>query len=101
MKIKKGDTVKIMAGKDRSKTGTVLKSMPSMNRLVVEGVNVYTKRVRAKQAGQKGETVQVPRPLNASRVALVCRNCKEAGRIGFRVSNESKERYCKKCGSPT
>lgn len=97
MKIKKGDNVQVIAGKDRGKTGTVLRILPEDNRLSVEGINMYRKRVRAKRAGQKGESVSVPRPLTASNVMLVCKNCKRPVRVGYRGEGRAKERFCKKC----
>lgn len=97
MNIKKGDQVKVIAGKDRGKTGTVLRVIQEENRVSVEGVNAYKKRMRPKKQGQKGETVSVVRPLNASNVMLVCKNCKKASRIGMRMEGERKVRYCKNC----
>ncbi len=97
MKLKKGDQVKVITGKDRGKTGTIIKVHPDENRLVLEGLNLYKKRVRPKQQGKQGQTVLVPRPLAASNVLLLCPNCKEATRAGYRVDGNQKVRYCKKC----
>ena len=74
MRIKKGDQVKIISGKDRGKTGTVLKVLSENNRISIEGINSYKKRMRPKKQGQKGETVTVVRPLHASNVLLLCKN---------------------------
>ncbi len=98
MNIKKGDNVKILSGKDRGKTGAVLTVFPEDDRISVDGLNVYKKRVRPKKQGQKGETVLVPRPLNASKVALICSSCKKQTRVGHRFDGNKKVRYCKKCG---
>lgn len=97
MRIKKGDTVKIIAGKDKGKTGKVLAVLSEAGRVTVEGVNVFTKRMRPKRQNQKGETVQLPRPLTISNAMLVCPNCKKATRVGMRIDGASKVRYCKKC----
>ena len=97
MHIKKGDTVKILAGKDRGKSGKVLAVLVQDGRLTVEGVNVYAKRVRPKRQNQKGEIVHLPRPITASNAMLVCGNCKRTTRAGIRMEGESKVRYCKKC----
>ena len=97
MKIKKGDQVKILSGKDRGKTGAILRVLSEENRVSVEGLNLYKKRVRPKQQNQKGETVFVARPLSASNVMLICPNCKRPTRIGARLEGEQKVRYCKKC----
>ncbi|MDE1975512.1 MAG: 50S ribosomal protein L24 [Patescibacteria group bacterium] len=69
MHIKKGDTVKILTGDDKGKTGKVLEAFPSENKIVVEGVNMAKRHQRPKQEGQKGQTVERPMPMNASNVA--------------------------------
>lgn len=97
MKIKKGDQVKIIAGKDRGKTATVTAAFPKENKITVEGVNLYRKRVKPRQAGQKGEMVVVARPFSASNAMIVCPNCKTPSRIGHRAEANQKIRYCKKC----
>lgn len=99
MRIKKGDHVKIIAGKDRGKTATVTRAFPKDGKIIVEGVNLYKKRVKPKRGGQKGETVLVPRPLYASNAMLVCPNCKVPARIGYHFESNQKVRYCKKCGA--
>lgn len=99
MKIKKGDQVKIISGKDRGKTGSVLTAFPEEGRVTVEGLNLYKKRVRPRKAGQKGEVVNVPRPLAASKVMLVCKNCKQPTRAAHRFEGDEKVRYCRKCAT--
>jgi large subunit ribosomal protein L24 len=99
MKIKKGDKVQIVSGKDRGKSGTVLHVFPERDRISIEGINVYKKRVRPKRQGQKGETVSVARPLAASNVMLVCPSCGKPTRIGAKVEGGRKSRVCKKCGA--
>jgi large subunit ribosomal protein L24 len=101
MRIKKGDQVKIISGKDRGKSGTVLNVFPAKGRATVEGLNLYKKRVRPKRQGQKGETVLVPRPMSASKIMLVCSSCKKAVRASFRFESGRKVRYCKKCQAST
>ncbi len=97
MNIKKGDQVKILSGKDRGKTGAVLKVLPAENRLTVQDVNVFKKRRRPTRQNQKGETVSVIRPMPASKVMLVCKSCKKPTRVGFRMEGERKVRVCRKC----
>jgi large subunit ribosomal protein L24 len=101
MKIKKGDQVKIISGKGRGKSGTVLKVFPEENKITVEGLNLYKKRVKPKRQGQKGETVLVPRPLPVSKAMLICVSCKNAVRVGYRSESGSKIRYCRKCKANT
>ncbi len=97
MKIKKDDNVKVLSGKDRGKTGKVLAVFPEAGRVTVEGVNVYAKRVRPKRQNQKGETVHLPRPLNASNVELVCPSCKKVTRARMRMEGAKKTRACTHC----
>lgn len=97
MKIKKGDNVKIIVGKDKNKTGKVLKVLPDKNKLLLEGLNLYKKHVRPKTQEEKGQTVSVPRPIDASNVMLVCSSCDKAVRVGYRTEDGNKIRFCKKC----
>lgn len=94
-KIKKGDTVKILAGKDIGKTGKIISV--KNQKVTVEGLNVYKKHVRPKRQGEKGQIVQVVRPINISNVALVCESCRKSVRVGYRLDGKSKFRYCRKC----
>jgi large subunit ribosomal protein L24 len=99
MKIKKGDTVKIITGKDKGKTGKILKVLLKKDKILIEGLNLYKKHVRPKRQGEKGEVVLVPRPIDVSNVMLVCPNCNQAVKIGYRFDVERKLRICKKCGA--
>lgn len=99
MKIHKGDTVKIITGKDKGKTGKILKVLLKKNSILLEGLNLYKKHVRSKRQGEKGEMVLVPRPIDVSNVMLVCSNCGQAVKIGYRFDAERKLRICKKCGA--
>jgi len=100
MNIKKGDTVKILAGKNRGKTGKVLHTFPKKNKVSVEGINVYKKHIRPKKQGEKGEKVEVARPLNISNVSIICPSCGKNTRIGRRREKKNVIRVCKKCDSP-
>ena len=71
MHIKKGDTVKILTGKDKGKTGKVFKAFPKENKVLVEGVNIYKKHERARKEGQKGQVVERAVPIQVSNVANV------------------------------
>ena len=99
MKIKKGDTVKILSGKDKGKTGVVSKTFPSENKVLVEGINLYKKHIKPRRQRQKGEIILVNRPLFVSKVMLVCKNCGKSTRVGFKIEANTKSRYCKKCGA--
>lgn len=97
MKIKKGDQVKILSGKDRNKTGKVVKTMPQLGRVLVEGLNLHKKHVRSRQAEKKGEVISVPAPVSSARVQLICPHCGKAVRIAYELTGEGKARICKKC----
>lgn len=98
MKIRKGDNVLIITGKDKGKKGKVLRTIPATNKIVVEGLNVVKKHVKARRQGEKGQRVELPSPLSAGKVMLVCPKCGKNTRVGYRVSGETKSRLCKKCG---
>lgn len=97
MKIKKGDTVKIISGKDRSKTGKVVRVLVEANKVVVDGMNIKKKHARPKKQGQKGQIVQMSAPISASSVMLICPTCKKPSRLGARIAGGKKVRICKKC----
>jgi large subunit ribosomal protein L24 len=97
MKIKKGDQVKILSGKDRGKQGKVLRVMPKEDKVVVENINIRKKHVRPRREGEKGQIVEIPAPLHISNVALICTKCGKPTRTGFRFEENKKVRYCKKC----
>ncbi|MCL4405150.1 MAG: 50S ribosomal protein L24 [Patescibacteria group bacterium] len=100
MNIKKGDQVKILKGKDRGKSGKVIKVNVSYGLVTVEGLNIHQKNVRAKNAGEKGQVVKLPTPLHVSNLAVVCPACGKSTRIGYRRSTGgNKERYCKQCNA--
>ncbi|HXF43893.1 MAG TPA: 50S ribosomal protein L24 [Candidatus Paceibacterota bacterium] len=99
MNIRKGDNVKVMKGKERGKTGKVINVDYKSGTVLIEGVNLYKKHVRAKRQGEKGETVFVARPLMVPNVMLVCPSCGRAVRVGYRIEGKTKTRYCKKCKS--
>lgn len=97
MNIRKGDTVKIMKGKDRGKTGAVIRVFRDEGRVSVENLNVVKKHVRPKKQGEKGQVVGVPRPLSLSNVQIICSSCNRPVRVGFEMRDGKKVRYCKKC----
>lgn len=97
MKIKKGDTVQIISGKDRRKSGNVLKVFPDTGKILVEGIFLKKKRQRPKKSGQKGEVVSIVSPISSSNAMILCKHCKRGVRVGFLVSGNKKLRVCKKC----
>ncbi|MBI2482765.1 50S ribosomal protein L24 [Candidatus Uhrbacteria bacterium] len=98
MRIKKGDVVKIRAGRDRGKTGKVLRTIAERSAVVIEGMNLLVKHLRARRSGEKGQRVRYPAPLPVSRVSLVCPKCGAATRVGMAVLTDGKrERRCMRC----
>ncbi len=97
MEIKLNDTVIIIAGKDKGKSGKVNEVFPKTNRIIVEGLNIVKKHVKPKKEGEKGQRVEIPRSIDVSNVKLVCSKCKQATRIGHRILENGKTRTCKKC----
>jgi large subunit ribosomal protein L24 len=98
MKIKKGDQVLIISGKDNGKKGKVVKAVPGSSVIVVEGLNMVKKHRRPRKAGEKGQMIHIPSPINVSNVKLICPKCGKAARIGYKSTEERKYRICKKCG---
>lgn len=99
MQIKKGDEVKILVGKDRGKTGKVLRLLPDDGRVIVEGRNIFVRHQRPKKSGEKGQKIQVARPMHLSNVMLVCPHCGKPTRSGVALDEKGiKSRVCKKCG---
>ena len=99
MKLKKGDTIIVTTGKDRGKTGIISRVVDGGKKVVVEGVNMYKKRVRPKRQGEKGQVVSVARSIDVSNACIVCGNCGKKTRIGVKINDGKKERFCKKCGT--
>lgn len=105
MKIKKGDNVIVIGGKDKGKQGKVIRAFPREQLIVIENINLKKKHQRSKTGGKKGEKIETPRPLSVSSVMLICKNCGKPIRIGYKILDDSpagkvgkKIRVCKKCG---
>ena len=99
MKIRKGDKVKIISGKDRNKTGRVLKVFPNSRKVMVEGLNLIKKHQKPRKEGEKGQIVEVARPIRKKKIKFVCPKCGQPTRIGYRLVENNKVRICKKCQS--
>ena len=97
LRLKKGDTVKVLAGKDKGKTGVVLSSNPKKNTVVVDGVNVITKHVKPRSAQEQGGIKTENGNINVSNVMVVCPVCGKATKIAAGEENGKKVRICKHC----
>lgn len=98
MALKKGDTVAVIAGKEKGKRGKILRTIPSENRIVIEGLNMVKIFTRPSQQNPKGGIAQMEGKLDRSKVQLVCPRCSKPTRIGYqKLADGSKQRMCKKC----
>ncbi len=98
MKIKKNDKIKVIEGKDKGKEGKVEKVIPKKNKVIVAGVNIIKKHIKARKGGEKGQKISVAAPFDISNVALVCPKCARETKVGHLVfENGEKHRICKKC----
>jgi large subunit ribosomal protein L24 len=100
LKIKKGDEVIMLSGKDRGRRGKILKVLVKSGRVIVEGLNLVKKHRRPKKQGEKGEVVLLPRAVDISNIALRCPHCDRPVKIGYRLSGDKKLRVCRKCQEP-
>ena len=98
MNIRKDDTVKILSGKEKGKSGKVLEVFPKENRLTVEGLHIRVRYSRPKRQGETGQKLELPAAINASKVMLVCPHCGEATRVAHNVTDNGILRKCKRCG---
>ncbi len=96
IKIKKGDKVEVISGKDRGKQGEVERVFPRQRRVLVAGVNLIKKHQRP-WGNRAGGIITVPRPLDVSKVMLICPHCKQKTRVGYRGEKKDKVRFCRKC----
>ncbi|MDR3174774.1 MAG: 50S ribosomal protein L24 [Treponema sp.] len=96
-KLKKEDTVQIIAGKDKGKRGRILKILRASDRVVVEGVNIVKKAKKRRNQQDRGGIVEIEAALHSSNVMIVCKKCGPT-RIGYKLEGDSKTRICRKCG---
>ncbi|MBN3041070.1 MAG: 50S ribosomal protein L24 [Candidatus Omnitrophica bacterium] len=101
LRIKKGDKVIVLAGKEKNKSGKVLKVFPAKNRAVVEGLNMVKKHMRRRSETEQGGIKEVPAAINMSNLALFCSSCNKGVRFSVETAKDkSKSRICKKCQKP-
>ncbi len=96
-RIKKNDEVKVIAGKEKGKSGKVLRINHEKARVVVEGVNMVKKAVKKRKQNDRGGIIDVEAGIHVSNVMVVCKKCGPV-RIGYKTENDKKVRFCKKCG---
>ncbi|MCL2759104.1 MAG: 50S ribosomal protein L24 [Treponema sp.] len=96
-KLKKEDTVEVIAGKDKGKRGRILKIQRDNDRVVVEGVNIVKKAKKKRKQQDRGGIVEIEAALHSSNLMIICKKCGPT-RIGYKFDGDKKVRFCKKCG---
>lgn len=97
MKLKKGDEVKVVRGKDKGKSGKIEEVWTKKNMIVLPGVNLYKRHIKARSQNEKSEIKELTKPLSITNIRLICPKCKLPTRVGFKITNGKKERICRKC----
>jgi large subunit ribosomal protein L24 len=101
-RVKRNDTVKVISGKDAGKSGRVVRVYPQRGRVFVEGINVATKHRRVqqtRQGAQEGGIIHEEVPIELSNVMPICPSCDAPTRVGARIVDDAKVRYCRRCDS--
>ena len=96
-KLKKEDSVQIIAGKDKGKKGRILKILRDKDRVVVEGANLVKKAKKRRNQQDRGGIIEVEAAIHSSNVAIICKKCGPT-RIGYKLDEKNKTRICRKCG---
>ncbi|TFG64671.1 MAG: 50S ribosomal protein L24 [Spirochaetales bacterium] len=97
IKLRKDDQVEVIAGKDKGKTGKILKVDRTKGRVLVQGLNMVKKARKAKKQDEKSGIIEIESAVHVSNIMIICRKCGPT-RIGYKLVNESKTRICRKCG---
>ncbi|MDR1894067.1 MAG: 50S ribosomal protein L24 [Spirochaetales bacterium] len=97
MKLKKDDTVQVISGKDRGKTGKVIRIDHDKSRVIIQGLNLVKKAKKPRNQNEKGGIIDIEAPLNVSKVMILCKKCGPT-RAGYRIEGTGKIRICRKCG---
>lgn len=97
MKLKKGDQIMVVAGKNRGMKGKISKVFPKTGKVLIPGVNLFKKHTKPQGEGKPGGIVDIVKPLPVTNVALICPKCGKLTRVGYQLTKEEKLRICKKC----
>lgn len=98
LKFKLKDKVKVISGKDKNREGEIEKVLPKEGKAVVGGINTYKRHVKG-TGEQKSGIYEIPRPIYLSKLMLICPKCQKATRVGFKLIDSKKYRFCKRCKS--
>ncbi len=99
MKLKVGDQIIVLRGKDKGRKGKIEKVFPRQGKILIPGVNIYKKHLKPQGEGKPGGIIDKVFPLPVSSVSLICPKCNQLTRVGYRLTKGEKQRICKKCGS--
>lgn len=99
MKLKKGDNIKVIKGKDKGKTGKIEKVFPKSKKALISNVNQYKRHLKARSQSQPSEIVTLTKPMPEANVVLVCPKCHKNTRVGYKIEKGKKLRICKRCKS--
>jgi large subunit ribosomal protein L24 len=99
MKLKKGDKVKVVAGKDKGREGVIDRVYAKTEKVLIPEINVYKKHIKKNEKLPQGGVVDLPRPLDVAKVMFVCPKCGKLARLGYEVEKGKKNRVCKVCKS--
>ena len=97
MNIRKADKVYINTGKDKGKTGNVLAVYPKDDAVLIEKINIIKKHLKPTKNAPHGGISEIERPMNVSKLSLVCPNCSKSTSVMYKIVNDKKNRFCKKC----
>jgi large subunit ribosomal protein L24 len=98
VKLRKGDEVEVLAGKDIGRRGAIMRVLPETGKVIVDRVNIAKKHQKPTKATMQGGIIDKEMPINASNVGIVCGSCRKPTRIGYRFDGPKKIRICRKCG---
>jgi len=99
LKVKKNDKVRVISGKDKGKTGKVLRIEPDKNKIYIERINIIKRHTRKKGQNQPGGIISKEGPIHLSNVRVICPNCGKLSRVGFEIKDSGEKiRICRKCG---
>lgn len=99
MKIKKGDKIRVITGKDKGREGLIERVYRKSKKVLVQGINLFKRHLKKSEQAPQGGIVDVPRPILISKVMLICPKCGKTTRVGFKLEKNKKFRICKKCQS--
>lgn len=99
MKLKKGDNVKVVKGKDKGKEGKIDQVFPKNGKVLIANVNLYKRHLKARSQSQPSEIVTLTKPMSEENVVLICPKCHKQTRVGYKIEKGVKSRICRKCKS--